>query len=435
MHNLALAMKVQGHDVTGSDDIIYDPAKSRLAAQGLLPEQFGWFPDRITSDIELVILGMHAHSDNPELKAAVDQNIEIVSFPEYLGRHSQDKIRVAICGSHGKTTTTSMVMHILKEYEIDFDYAVGAQLAGFDLMVKVSDAPVIIIEGDEYLSSAIDRRPKFVHYKPQIAVLTGVAWDHINVYPTFDDYLDAFVSLFDCINPDGHLIYNHEDDEVLELIRRRLKRTDIKSESFGTLAWVREGEWYNISYDADEVRLRLFGDHNYQNLMAAWQVCRKLGIADLDIGKAMRTFELPDKRMDIVRDDGDVLLIRDYAHSPSKVRAAVNSFVNSDNDRTKVAVVEIHTYSSLNRDFIPLYKNALNGVDVAGLFYNPKNLEIKRLPEMDQAFIKKSFGRDDLEIMTQKEELRAFLSKEMLAPVQILLMGSSNFGGLDLTDL
>lgn len=435
MHNLALAMKVQGHDVTGSDDIIYDPAKSRLAANGLLPEGFGWFPERISSDIDLVILGMHAHADNPELKAAIDRKIEIVSFPEYLGRHSEDKIRVAICGSHGKTTTTSMVMHILKENNLDFDYAVGAQLAGFDLMVKVSDAPIIIIEGDEYLSSALDRRPKFVHYNPHIAVLTGVAWDHINVYPTYEEYLKAFVSLLDCIEPDGQLVYSSRDSDVAQFVSDRVQRKDIEPQPFAALDYVREGEWYSFKLAGETLRLRLFGEYNYQNLMAAWQVCRNLGMAESDICHAMKNFELPDKRMDIIRDDEDTLLIRDYAHSPSKVSAAVNSFVQAANDRPTIAVVEVHTYSSLNRHFIPLYKNALNGVDVAGLFYNPKNLEIKRLPEMDQSFIKNSFGRKDLVIMTTKDEIKGFLAKHMAKPANIILMGSSNFGGLDLTDL
>ncbi len=433
MHNLALAMKLEGHDVSGSDDIIYDPAKSRLAANQLLPKDFGWFPDRISPDLDLVILGMHAHRDNPELLAALDKKIEIVSFPEYLGRHSKDKIRVSICGSHGKTTTTSMIMHILKENGMDFDYAVGAQLSGFELMVKVSDAPIIIIEGDEYLSSPLDRRPKFVHYQPHIAVLTGVAWDHINVYPTYEDYLNAFVSLFQCIHTDGVLVYNDRDDEVRSLVEKRMDRIDVKTTHYEVLEYVREGEWYTFKVQADELRLRLFGDHNYQNLMAAWSVCRNLDLSDVQIANAMINFELPDKRMDIIKDEGDVLLIRDYAHSPSKVSATVRSFVNAAKGQPTVAVVEIHTYSSLNKNFIHLYQDALNGVDVAGLFYNPRNLEIKRLPAMDQAFIKKSFGREDLVIMTSPEELSTFLVRHLHPPIQVLLMGSSNFGGLDLS--
>jgi UDP-N-acetylmuramate: L-alanyl-gamma-D-glutamyl-meso-diaminopimelate ligase len=432
MHNLALALDHLGHIVTGSDDIVYDPARSKLAARGLLPKEFGWFEERIDSSIDLVILGMHAHSDNTELKKAQALDIEIMSFPEYLGRHAQDKTTVAICGSHGKTTTTSMVMHILNASGLKFDYAVGAQLQGFDTMVGLSDAPIMVIEGDEYLSSALDASPKFLHYDPDITVITGVEWDHINVFPTYEIYLNSFKQLIALLSEKDVLILNHFDENVT----KNLGGIKVGSaDGYYELPYKRDGEHYTISVGKKELELRLFGQHNYENLMAAWMVCKKLGLDDYQIMEAMNSFQLPDKRMNILKENENIRIIRDYAHSPSKVRACVRAMTGIKSERQRIAVVEIHTYSSLNKDFLPLYDSVLNGIDHAFVFYNPKNLEIKRLPHINPDYIKSAFGRSDLTVETDIEQLKFKVSELLGSPTELLLMSSSNFGGLDWTTL
>lgn len=430
MHNLAIALHKSGHHISGSDDIIYDPAKSRLDALGLLPDKFGWDSDRIDKSLDLIILGMHAHPDNPELKKAQDLNIPIQSFPEFIGQHSANKIRVAVCGSHGKTTTTSMIMHILKEVDRKFDYAVGAGLEGFVDMVKLSDAPVIIIEGDEYLSSALDRRPKFVHYNAEISVITGIAWDHINVFPTYDSYESAFVQLIDSMPPDSTVIFNDSDEALSQLVSKT--RRDIQYQPFHPLDYRLQDGLFLADVQGQPFAWPIYGEYNMQNMMAAWQVCKNLGVGDLEIAAAMKTFELPDKRMDLIKEDEELVIYRDYAHAPSKVKASVGSFVKRWQNLRGVAVLEIHTYSSLNKNFLPQYEGVFDDVEKAVIFYNPKNLEIKRLPEMSEDFIRQAFGKEDLQILTDADELDRWLSSEIERGGAFLLMSSSNFGNLNL---
>ena len=428
MHNLALALHNLGHTVTGSDDIIYDPARSRLAARGLLPETFGWFEEKVDDTIDLVILGMHAHADNPELRKALSLGLKVKSFPEYLGEHALEKTTVAICGSHGKTTTTSMVMHILAANGVDFDYAVGAQLPGFDTMVRLSDAPIMIIEGDEYLSSPLDRSPKFLHYHPDITVITGVAWDHINVYPTYDQYLNSFKALISSLSEEDVLILNQFDTQVVRhLDGNKLGLTA----GYAEKTYRRLGEDYEIETGAGTLIIKLFGHHNYENLMAAWAVCLHLGLDDGQVIGAMEGFRFPDKRMNLIREESDLRIFRDYAHSPSKVRACVRALKYMDTDRQVIAVVELHTYSSLNKAFLPQYRAALSDVDHAFVFYNPVNLEVKRLPHVDADFIREAFDRKDIVVHTDKALLYSEIRELLKRPSELLLMSSSNFGGLD----
>ncbi|MDX1685271.1 MAG: Mur ligase family protein [Saprospiraceae bacterium] len=428
MHNMAIAMHKLGHDVTGSDDIIYDPARGRLKAQGLLPESEGWDAERISSDLDLVIVGMHAHADNPELLKAQALDLDIQSFPEYLGNHAADKITVAVCGSHGKTTTTSMIMHILRKNRRSFDYAVGAAVEGFTDMVRLSDAPLIVIEGDEYLSSPLDSRPKFLHYDPDIAILTGLAWDHINVFPSYEDYLLAFKKLLGSISKDGVLIYNQFDDEVSKFVKE--SNGHFKKLKYSEIEFKRSGESYSIRLNDDEVTLHLYGVYNIQNLMAAWRACKELGLSDVEILGSLRDFKLPDKRMDTVFASPKLKIYKDYAHAPSKVRASIGSFVEMSGTSTTVAVLELHTYSSLNRDFIPLYKDVFKSVDHAILYFNPRNLTIKRLPEMKEDYIRKAFDQKDLQIVTDVERLKEHVKNLITDDCRILLMSSSNFGGI-----
>lgn len=429
MHNMAIAMKKNGHEVSGSDDIIYDPARSRLAAQDLLPSETGWDPGRIDSDIDLVILGMHAHADNPEMRKARELGLVIQSFPEYLGEHGKDKTTVAICGSHGKTTTTSMVMHILREQGLDFDYAVGAGLEGFDDMVRLSDAPLIIIEGDEYLSSALDPRPKFLHYDPDIAVLTGIAWDHVNVFPSYEEYLEAFRSLVEMMDEEDTLIYNPNDQEVRDLALKGNFRS--RMIPFPQIRHSRNGETFSFTV-GDQIRgLRLFGAYNVHNLMAAWQVCRELGLKDKDILKSVASFQLPDKRMNVLVDRSDLKIYRDYAHAPSKVKASIKAFCELSDGSNTMAVLEIHTYSSLNKNFLPQYSGVFESVDIPVLFYNPDNLKIKRLPAMSDDYIRKAFDEPRLRIVKDIDALKFMVQEEIGALDHILLMSSSNFGGMD----
>lgn len=433
MHNLAIALYKLGHTVTGSDDIIYDPAKSRLAALGLLPDKIGWEENRIHESLDLIILGMHAHPDNPELIKAQDLGLKIQSFPEFLGEHSLGQKTIVVCGSHGKTTTTSMIMHMLREKGFDFDYAVGAQLHGFEDMVKVSDAPIMVIEGDEYLSSPLDARPKFVHYHADIAILTGIAWDHINVFPTFEDYFNAFRQLMQSMSKASILIYNERDTEVLKLVE---ENHSLETTSFAQLPFTREGIDFHISCDDQIIRLPLFGEYNYRNLMAAIKALSFLNVPTLEWLKSMRSFKMPDKRMNIVRDDGQTKVIRDYAHAPSKVRACLKAFLSMKNDNVySLAVLEIHTYSSLNINFLPEYSDIFDQVDMPILFYNPKNLEIKRLPEMTPDDIRSAFNCPHLEIFTDSKLLQNRLTGVDHTNTDILLMSSSNFGGINIENL
>ncbi|MEM7162905.1 MAG: Mur ligase family protein, partial [Bacteroidota bacterium] len=362
MHNVAIALHQKGYQVSGSDDQIFDPSKSRLEKYGLLPDSFGWNPERITSDIDVIILGMHARLDNPELKKAQDLGLKIYSYPEYIFEQSKKKKRVVIGGSHGKTSTTAMILHVLDYCKIDNDYMVGAQLEGFDCMVKLSDAPIIILEGDEYLSSPIDRRPKFHWYKPHIAVLTGIAWDHINVFPTFQNYVEQFEIFVKSIESDGLLVYYEDDSEM--------KKIALESSGLRTIAYaahdyrIEEGET-KLIYNEQIISVHIFGEHNLQNLNAAYNVCRELGVSSADFYEAIQTFKGAARRLETLVDGANYKIFKDFAHSPSKLKATTNAVKNQWPGRRLVACMELHTFSSLTSNFLKEYKGTMGEADKA----------------------------------------------------------------------
>ncbi len=432
MHNLALAMHQQGYHITGSDDEIYDPSRSRLAAAGLLPQQMGWSPERITNELDAIILGMHARPDNPELAKAKALGLPIYSYPEYLYAQSQQKTRVVVGGSHGKTTTTAMIMHILHYHKVDFDYAVGAQLEGFDLMVRLSDAPIIVIEGDEYLSSPIDRRSKFLHYQPHIAILTGVAWDHINVFPTLENYQSQFDAFVETIDPKGTLIY-YKKDAYLQALAAK---TNCQTIGYTTPAATIESHQtylqqdYNITNKVP-VALQIFGNHNLQNLQAARLVCRELGLSDGEIVEAIASFGGAAKRLETLSSTAEQVIFKDFAHAPSKVKATIQAVQAQFPERKLIAALELHTFSSLNKEFLSQYQSAMDAADTAIVYYSEHTLAIKKLPAISAAEIQAAFGHKNLLVYTNPEKLATKL-KELKAqkPVNVLLMSSGNWGGM-----
>lgn len=429
MHNLALELQALGHHVTGSDDEIYDPSRSRLAGAGLLPDAMGWDAGRITDELDFVLLGMHARANNPELIAAQELNIPIYSFPSFIGEHSTEKQQIVVAGSHGKTTTTSMIMHALQETSADFDYLVGAQLEGFDRMVKLSDAPVIVIEGDEYLSSPIDRRPKFVHYSPDILILTGIQWDHMNVFPSFEDYINAFSSLLDQLKDSAKVFYDKTDEHLIKLFAE--KDWPFYYEGYDALDYeVHDGNFY--LQDSDTA-LGVVGRHNMKNFSAAHKVLSALDMEDELINRAFESFKGAAKRQDLILSNENIVVYRDFAHAPSKVRATLKGIRELYPDRHLVAVCELHTYSSLNKEFLPQYAGALEPADVAAVFYSPKTLEIKKMPPISFDDIRDAFEAPDAHVMTSADDLKAWLIKEADSkPVTFLLMSSGTFGGLPL---
>ncbi len=427
MHNLALELKANGHDVTGSDDEIYDPSRSRLKAAGLLPHKMGWDADRIDPEIDLVLLGMHARANNEELLRAQELGLRIQSFPEFIGNHSQGKTQIVVAGSHGKTTTTSMIMHVLRDQNIDFDYLVGAQLEGFDRMVRLSDAPIIVIEGDEYLSSPIDRTPKFMHYDPEILILTGVQWDHMNVFPRFEDYISAFKDLLNVLPPKAKVFYDIEDVQLVKLIGS--KKWSFDTTGYSALNYdVRNGQFF---IEEELVPVNVVGRHNMKNLSAATSVLEQLNINKNVIHHSFGTFKGASKRQDVLKDTTRLVIFRDFAHAPSKVRATLHGIRELYPERHLIAVCELHTYSSLNKAFLPEYTGALDSADAAAVFYSPQTLKIKKMQALAPEDIRHSFANEKLHVMTDSENLLRFLKQETKEfPAVVLLMSSGTFGGL-----
>lgn len=427
MHNLALALKESGHNVSGSDDEVYEPSKSRLNEAGLLPAEFGWKADRISTDLDLVIIGMHARKDNPELQRALDLGLKVQSFPEFIYEHAKDKKRVVIGGSHGKTTTTAMIMHALKILNADFDYLVGSQLEGFKTMVRLSDAPVMVIEGDEYLTSAIDRKPKFHWYKPQIAVLTGIAWDHINVFGTFKEYVDQF-AIFASELSDDAVLYYFGGDENLQKIVEGIKAT---SHPYFSLPHKTINGLTTVTINGQSYDFEVYGEHMLQNMMAAYKVCVELGYDEDTVLKALSTFKGTAKRLEKIYDENGVVIIRDFAHSPSKVKASTDAVRTLYPDRQLIALFELHTFSSLNRDFIPHYKNTLAPADEALVYFDPEVIEHKRLTPIEPEFVQDSFR--NVEVFTNADKLFA-RAKELNSKDKktvYLVMSSGTFSGSD----
>ncbi|MEP7266613.1 MAG: Mur ligase family protein [Saprospiraceae bacterium] len=430
MHNLSIALQMAGHQVTGSDDEIYNPAKDKLEKYGLLPPP-GWFPNNINPDIELIIVGMHAKKDNPELLKAAGLGLEIMSYPAYIAHHAKDKRRVVVAGSHGKTTTTSMIMHVLKENNIEYDYLVGAPLEGFDLMIKLSDAPVMVIEGDEYLSAPMDPVPKIWHYKPQITVITGIAWDHINVFPTFNDYTNVFKRYIEDLPLDAKMYYFAGDDD-LQAIIKNLKRTDLTVQSYSVYPnKIRNGIAY-LEYESEEFALEIFGKHNLENIQAATLVCMDIGLNEMQIVKALQSFKGAARRMQPLFISDTERIFLDFAHAPSKVKATMKAVKAQFEGFKIIAILELHTFSSLNKNFIPQYAHALDPADEAVVFFNKHTLDIKRMPDLDSAFIKSAFMKPDLYIFTQNEQLEEYLNQIDRTNTLILFMSSGTFNGVNI---
>ena len=420
MHNIAIALKNEGHTVTGSDDEIYEPSRSRLEKAGLLPAKTGWNPDNITSELDYIILGMHAKKDNPELLKAQELGIKIYSYPEFIYNISKDKTRVVVGGSQGKTTTTSMILWTLKKAGKDFDYLVGGNIKGFDLMVRFSQAPIIVLEGDEYLSSAIDRRPKFHHYHPHIAVITGIDWDHMNVFPTFEIYKDQFVKFIDSIEPGGTLIYYKKDENVIDAVKSSANAQNLKLQGYDKI-------------DADKIsNLKVFGDHNLSNLNAAMLVCKELGIEEADFFKYIADFEGAEKRLQKIYEDKDTVKYLDFAHAPAKVKATVNAVRKKYPGKKLYAFYELHTYSSLNKDFLPQYKDTMTNTDVAVVLYHPHTLEIKNMPPLDKDEIKKNFNNENLVVFDNVPDFEKFVKTLNPKDAVYLFMSSGTFGGMEL---
>ena len=427
MHNMALALHHKGFDVTGSDDAIFSPSKERLAKYNLLPNEMGWFVSKITSDLDAIILGMHAREDNPELAKAKELNIPIFSYPEYIYEQSKNKKRVVIGGSHGKTSITAMILHVLENLNMDCDYMVGAQLEGFDTMVKLShDAPIIILEGDEYLSSPIDRRPKFHLYQPHIAVLSGIAWDHINVFPTFEMYVNQFRIFKNMIT--DTLIYCSEDKELTKLSK---ETTKCKLIAYSTPNHTIE----NGITSVENTALLIFGNHNLQNLNAARLVCNELGVSDTNFYQKIATFKGASNRLELVRRSETSAIYKDFAHSPSKLKATSSAMKKQFKNRKLVACMELHTFSSLNEEFLKEYKGSMDEPDTAIVYFSPEAIAHKKLEAITKEQVHRAFNREDLLVFTDSKELEKYLNALNWKNQNLLMMSSGNFEGIEFGNL
>ena len=432
MHNLALAMNENGHTVTGSDDEIFEPSRSRLKEAGLLPEKTGWDAKQITPEIDAIILGMHAREDNPELLKAKELGLKIFSYPEFLYEQSKNKTRVVIAGSHGKTTITSMVLHVLHYHGLEVDFMVGAQLEGFKTMVRITpDAEFMLIEGDEYLSSPIDRRPKFHLYKPNIALISGIAWDHINVFPSFENYLDQFRTFIGMIEQGGALIYNAEDEQLVRLVEE--STNTIKQFAYHAPQYrIEEGTCLLETPDGD-LPLEVFGHHNLLNMEGARWICLEMGIQEDEFYDAIASFKGASKRLEKIGQNENSIVFKDFAHAPSKVAATVKAVKEQFPDHKVVACLELHTFSSLNPEFLPQYKGALDPADEALVYFNPKAVAHKKLPELSVTDVHKHFGNERIHVNTVSQDVAAWLNSQGHAVY--LLMTSGNFDGIDLDQL
>ena len=431
MHNLAIALKLKGYSITGSDDAINDPSRSRLKKYNLLPEKEGWFSDKITFDIDAVVLGMHAKDDNPELLKAREIGLKIYSYPEFIFNQSKDKIRIVIGGSHGKTSITSLVLHVLRTLNIESDYMVGAQLDGFEVMVKLTDtSKYIVLEGDEYLSSALDLRPKFHLYKPHIALISGIAWDHINVFKTFENYLKQFEIFINSIKENGTLVYNELDPELKKLVRSNKSNLNYISYSIPKHKII-DGISF-IDFNNDLYRLKIFGDHNLQNISGALNICKALGVESEDFYNAITSFNGASNRLELVYKSLDTIIFKDFAHSPSKLKATTEAVRKQFPNRKLISFFELHTYSSLNPLFLEKYKDTLKCSNECYIYYSEKNMRIKRLEPIDSELIIKSFNHNNLTVIDNYEELNKKIYDLDLSNSVLLMMSSGKFGGLDI---
>ena len=431
MHQLAIALHRKGYQITGTDDEIFEPSRTNLLQDGILPTSMGWQPDLITKDLDAVILGMHARNDNPELEKAVELGLKIFSFPEYIYHESRQKKRMVVGGSHGKTTTTSMIMHVLSKLHFDFDYLVGAKLNGFDQSVNITDAPIIVCEGDEYPASAIEKKPKFHFLFPHIAILTGIAWDHINVFSTFDFYLEQFRIFIAKIEVGGLLIYNNTD-KVLNHLVEESHRSDIRYQPYEVpVHEILDGKT-SVTIDGSTSNLKVFGNHNLMNLYAAYYACKEIGVTANDFVTAIADFTGASKRLELLAFNSNVNVYRDFAHAPSKVKATIEAVKQQYPNRKLIGILELHTFSSLNEKFMGEYQGALSKADVAIVFYSKHALELKRLPDLPIDKIRHGFDQPGLLVMNHKQELEDWLFKYDFSNSNIVLMSSGNYDGIDM---
>lgn len=429
MHNLAIALSRKGAKVTGSDDEIFEPSRTRLEKQGILPDMIGWYPEKITTDLDAVILGMHAREDNPELLKAKELNIPIYSYPEYLYEQSKDQYRIVIGGSHGKTTITSMLLHVVNELGLNVDYMVGAQLEGYDCMVKLSeDAAFMILEGDEYLSSPIDRRPKFHLYKPDTALISGIAWDHINVFPTWENYVDQFRKFCEMIEPGGKLVYNTEDPTVKSLGEEFAAKLETKPYQTPIYRTTETGTI--LSYEGKDYELQIFGAHNLQNLVGAMRLAESMHIPNHDFLTAIKTFKGAGKRLQKVAEHGLFTMFKDFAHSPSKLKATTSAVKEQYPTRHVVACMELHTFSSLRKEFLPLYDGAMNAADEALVYFSPAVVAHKKLESLTIEQVQAAFG-GNVKVVNNTQEVLDFIRSKNWNNSVLLMMSSGNFDGID----
>ena len=434
MHNLAIALKLKGYEVSGSDDEIFSPAKERLEKYNILPDNVGWDEKKITKDLDAIILGMHAKEDNPELIKAKQLGLKIYSYPEFLYEMSKDKKRIVIGGSHGKTTTTAMILHAMQHCGIETDYMVGALLEGFEVMVKMTEeAEYMVLEGDEYLTSTLDKRPKFHLYKPDIAIITGIAWDHINVFPTFEIYKEQFQIFADKIEKNGTLIYCNEDENVRRIAEN--SRADIEKLPYVAFDYkIEKGNTY-IIYNGKEYLIQVFGKHNLMNMYAAMLATEKVGISNEDFLVSMQSFKGASKRLELVKKTDSVSVYKDFAHSPSKLKATIEAVKDWFPNRKLVACMELHTFSSLTSEFLQQYKGTMDKADVSMVYYNKHAIELKRLPDLNKQDVYEAFDKQGLKVYTDVKDMLTDLHKIEMKDVCILMMSSGNFDGIDLNNI
>lgn len=433
MHNLAIALKNQGHTVTGSDDEIFEPSRSNLEKSGLLPKSEGWNPDSIDKALDVIILGMHARKDNPELLKAQQLGLKIYSFPEYIYNHSIDKQRVIIAGSHGKTTITGIVVHVLNYFNRSFDYVIGARIKGVDNPVKLSDAPLIIVEGDEYLCSAIDPTPKFLRYQHHIGLISGVAWDHANVFPTEEEYLKQFDKFADQTPKSGILIFC-DSDPMVSVVGNK-QREDVISVPYKAHPHAVENGQEYLTNGKERIPIRIFGNHNLQNINGAKELLKKIGINTEQFYKAIQTFEGAAGRLEKLKETSSSVVFKDYAHAPSKVRASVRAVKELYPNREVVACVELHTFSSLNKAYLPQYKDSLKGIANAIVFFNPEKVRAKNLEPITETDIRNAFANPSLKVFDDAKKLEDYLMTQNWANKNLLMMSSGNFAGFDIKNL
>jgi UDP-N-acetylmuramate: L-alanyl-gamma-D-glutamyl-meso-diaminopimelate ligase len=435
MHNLAIALKEAGHQVTGSDDEIFEPSKSALSKHGLLPSREGWFPEKIDKSYDIVMLGMHAAKDNAELLKAQSIGIKICSFPEYIYEHSKDKQRIVIAGSHGKTTITAIIIHVLNHAKRKFDYVIGARVRGIENTVRLShDAPIIVIEGDEYLSSALDPTPKFLRYQHHIGLISGIAWDHYNVFPNEEDYVRQFDLFADQTPKSGILIYCEQDPMALMIGKK--ERFEVTQVTYKSHPHVSDNtSHFFLTESKERFPINIFGSHNYQNISGAKEVLKKIGITNDQFFSAMSSFQGASGRLEIVKENSSVTVYKDFAHAPSKVKATVKAVKEIHPSRDLVACVELHTFSSLNKKFLPQYKDSLKNAQVPVVYFNPQKVSDKKLDAITSTDIQNAFSNPAISVFDNADKLKSFLIQQSWKNKNLLMMSSGNFGGIDIKDL